>query len=87
MDAYACLAGDVVGQYAFAQPYGLLDNPDFSPYWHKLIMDVSENSHLQKQFNLMPLMKLMPRWFVNLTNPQMMTLLDIQEVCSPSLLA
>lgn len=50
VDAFACLTGDVVGQYAFAKPYGLLDDPDFSPYWHKLMMDVSENTHLLKQF-------------------------------------
>ena len=51
LDVYACLTGDVIGQYAFAKPYGFLDDPDFSPYWHNMIMGVSQNGHLVKQFS------------------------------------
>ncbi len=81
LDVFACLAGDVIGQYAFARPYGFLDDPDFSPYWHRMMMDVSENGHLLKQFSwLMPMMKAMPDWMVKLTQPQMMSLIEFQRV-------
>lgn len=82
LDVYASLTGDIIGQYAFAQPYGLLDDPDFSPYWHKLIMGVSPNGHILKQFGwMMPLMKAMPPWLVKIVQPQMMTLIEFQQVC------
>ena len=81
-DVYACLTGDVIGQYAFAQTYGFLDDPDFSPYWHNLMMDVSQNGHVLKQFGwIMPLTKAMPDWLVKLVQPQMMSLLNFQRVC------
>ena len=81
LDVYASLTGDIIGQYAFAQPYGFLDDPDFSPYWHKLIMGVSQNGHILKQFGwMMPLMKAMPTWLVKIIQPQMMTLIEFQQV-------
>ena len=68
-------------QYGFARSYGFLDDPDFSPYWHKVMIDVSMNGHMLKQFGFfMPMMKAMPRWMVKLLQPQMMTLIDFQEV-------
>ena len=74
-------SADVMGQYAFAQSYGLLDGPDFSPHWHKTLMEVSMNGHLLKQFGfLMPLMKAMPIWLVELTSPGTMTLIRFQRV-------
>ncbi|CAD6576468.1 MAG: hypothetical protein ASARMPREDX12_007896 [Alectoria sarmentosa] len=80
LDVYASLTGDIIGQYAFAQPYGFLDDPDFSPYWHKLIMGVSQNGHILKQFGwMMPLMKAMPTWLVKIIQPQMMTLIEFQQ--------
>ena len=82
LDVYACLTGDVIGQYAFAQTYGFLDDPDFSPYWHQLMIDVSQNGHVLKQFGwIMPLTQAMPDWLVKLIQPQMMSLLDFQRVC------
>ena len=82
LDAYACLTGDVIGQYAFAQTYGFLDDPDFSPWWHQLMIDVSQNGHVLKQFGwIMPLTQAMPDWLVKLVQPQMMSLLDFQRVC------
>ena len=82
LDAYACLTGDVIGQYAFAQTYGFLDDPDFSPWWHQLMIDVSQNGHVLKQFGwIMPLTQAMPDWLVKLIQPQMMSLLDFQRVC------
>ena len=82
LDVYACLTGDVIGQYAFAETYGFLDDPDFSPFWHKLMIDVSQNGHVLKQFGwIMPLTQAMPDWLVKLIQPQMMSLLDFQRVC------
>lgn len=83
LDVYACLTGDVIGQYAFAQTYGFLDDPDFSPYWHKLIMNVSQNGLVLKQFGwMMPMMQAMPDWLVKIIQPQMISLLEFQRVCS-----
>ena len=82
LDAYACMTADVVGQYAFAKTYGFLDDPDFTPQWHKMLMEVSENGHFVKQFGFMvPLMKSMPDWFVKLVLPQMWALIEFQQVC------
>lgn len=82
LDVYACLTGDVVGQYAFAQTYGFLDDPGFSPYWHNIMMEVSQNGHVLKQFGwIMPLTKAMPDWLVKFIQPQMMSLLNFQRVC------
>ena len=81
LDVYACLTGDVIGQYAFASPYGFLDHPDFAPYWHRTMMDVSQNGLVLKQFGwMLPLMQSMPKWLVKILQPQMMTLIDFQEV-------
>lgn len=80
LDVYACLTGDIIGQYAFARPYGFLDDPDFSPYWHNIMIEVSQNGHILKQFGwMLPLMQSMPDWMVKKTNPQMMTLINFQR--------
>lgn len=81
LDLYACLTGDIIGQYAFAKPYGFLDDPDFSPYWHQIMIEVSQNGHILKQFGwMLPLMQSMPEWMVKKTNPLMMTLINFQKV-------
>ncbi|KAL8943014.1 MAG: hypothetical protein Q9211_001143 [Gyalolechia sp. 1 TL-2023] len=80
LDLFACLTGDVIGQYAFASPYGLLEDPDFSPHWHQTMMGVSMNGHLLKQFGfLMPVMQAMPEWLVKMVTPGMMTLINFQK--------
>ena len=79
--AFAALTGDIISQYAFADPYGLVDSPDFGPWWHKAWMDVSEISHKFKQFEwLEPTMRSMPLWLVRKLNPQMVSLIEMQEV-------
>lgn len=83
LDLFACLTGDIIGQYAYARPFGLLDDKNFSPYWHKVMMEVSINGHMLKQFGwIMPLMQSMPDWMVMKTNPLMMTLINFQRVIS-----
>lgn len=82
LDVFACLTGDIIGQYAFARTYGFLDDPDFTPSWHKMIMAVSQNGHVVKQFSwLMPLMIAMPDRLIKMTLPQMLALLEFQRVC------
>lgn len=82
LDAYACMTADVVGQYAYAKTFGFLEDPDFSPQWHKMLIEVSENGHLLKQFGfLMPLTKSMPDWIVKRILPQMWALIEFQRVC------
>ena len=81
-NVYACFTADVVGQYAFAHTYNLLEDPDFSPWWHELLMDVSKNSHTLKQFPwMLPMMQSMPHWLVRRVDPGMMALIDFQAVC------
>lgn len=45
------------------------------------MMEVSQNGHMLKQFGwMMPLMKAMPPWLVQVVQPQMMALLQLQQV-------
>ncbi|KAL8934024.1 MAG: hypothetical protein Q9216_006112 [Gyalolechia sp. 2 TL-2023] len=50
VDLFACLTSDIICQYSFGAPYGYLDQPEFAPYWHKAVMEASENSHFFKHF-------------------------------------
>ncbi len=78
-EVFSALTGDVIGQYAFAKPLGLLDSPDFAPQWHRAIFDISENGHMLKHFTWMePLMRSMPLWLVRMMNPQIMPLIELQ---------
>ena len=85
LDVFSSFTADVISQYSFAKPYGYLDDPNFAPHWHRTIMDVSQNSHILKQFGwLEPLMRSMPIWLVKIITPQMMSLISMQEVLSPN---
>ena len=80
IDVFSALTGDVIGQYAFAKPLGLINSPDFAPHWHRAIMDISENGHMLKHFQWMePLLRNMPLWLVRLINPQIMPLIELQN--------
>jgi len=77
---FASLTADVIGQYAFAQTFGFLDHPDFSPHWQQSIMDISSNGHLLKQFGwIQPLTEAMPLWLVKIVSPKVMLLLELRE--------
>ena len=79
IDVFSALTGDVIGQYAFAKPLGLLDGPEFAPQWHRAILDLSENGHMLKHFTWMePLLRSMPLWLVRMMNPQAMPLIELQ---------
>ena len=84
IDVFSSFTADVISEYSFAKPYGYLDHLDFAPHWHQTMMDISQNSHLLKQFGwLEPLMRRLPIWLVKIVTPQMMSLLFMQEVLDP----
>ena len=82
IDAFSCLTADVISQYAFAHPFGFMNDPDFSPHWHQVMMDLSENFHLFKQFGwLEPTMRSLPTSFAKKASPKLVALFDMQDVC------
>lgn len=82
IDVFTALTADVIVQYTFAKPYGLIDKPDFGPMWHIGIMDASEVSHLFKQFPWMEFLtrKLPPKLVVKMS-PQLGSLVALGQVC------
>ena len=81
IDMYACLTGDIISRYAYAKELGFLDDPDFSPWWHKLIMEVSINGHFMKQFPwMLELLMSLPKSVVEKMNPLMGSLIEFQLV-------
>ena len=79
--AFAALTMDVITDYAFANCYNCLDEPDFAPIWPEAVDSVSEQSHVNKQFPwLLPVMKLIPLWLVERMNPHIMRLINFQIV-------
>jgi hypothetical protein len=79
--AFSALTTDIITEYSFARSYGYLDKKEFAPEWLDILRSVSEASHLNKQFGwLLPLMKSLPIWVVEATNPQMMRLINFQKV-------
>ncbi|KIW89319.1 uncharacterized protein Z519_10173 [Cladophialophora bantiana CBS 173.52] len=77
--AFAALTMDVITDYAFANCYNCLDEPDFAPVWPEAVDSVSEQSHVNKQFPwLLPVMKLVPLWLVERINPHIMRLINFQ---------
>lgn len=82
IDAFTSLTTDVISQYAFARPFGFLQSSDFSPHWHRLMMDLSEAFHLFKQFGwLEPMMRSLPPSFAKKASPKLVAMFDLQDVC------
>jgi hypothetical protein len=86
--AFAGLTMDVVTEYAFANCYNCLDEPDFAPQWVEAVDSLSVQSHVNKQFPwLLPVMRLIPLWLVERMNPHVMRMINFQIVrTSPPLL-
>lgn len=86
IDVFTALTCDVICEYSFASPYGFIDEPDFAPWWHRAMMDVSETSHLFKQFGwLEPTMRQLPPWLVIKMNPQLGSFFKLTDVYSITL--
>ena len=84
IDAFSCLTTDVISEYAFARPFGFMENPDFAPHWHRLNMELSETFHLFKQFGLLELtIRSIPPSLVKKASPKLSSLFDMQDVCLP----
>ena len=82
IDVFTSLTGDVIRQYAFARPFGFMRSPDFSPHWHQLMMEVSETSHVFKQFEwLEPMMRSIPPSLIKMASPKLSSLFGMQDVC------
>ena len=79
VDAFAAMTGDVIYQYAFDKCHNFVDDPDFAPWWHKSIMDISKNGYIIVHFAwLEPLLKSFPLWLTKLVNPGLMPLIELQ---------
>ena len=81
IDVFTSLTSDVISQYAFARPFGFMQSPDFAPYWHQSMMDLSETSHVFKQFGwLEPMMRSIPPSLIKKASPKMSSLFGMQDV-------
>lgn len=79
--AYSAVALDVVTDYAFAQPYGALDDPAFGRQWADAVHGMTKLTYMNMYFPWMPtLLKKMPPWVVKLTNPPLLKVIEFQLV-------
>ena len=75
VNMFIALTADIITNYAFASPFGFLDTPDFAPFWRNAMVDVSETSHLIKQFGFIePTMRKVPPEFAKKMNPKLSSL-------------
>lgn len=80
INVFIALTADIICQYAFASPMGFLDDPDFAPFWRKAMVDVSETSHLFKQFGFIePTMRRIPPAVVMKINPWLGSLFALTD--------
>ena len=80
--AYTALTVDIITNYAFGQPYGFMQDPDFRPQFLQAMEKISLGSHLNKQFGwLRPLMMSIPLWIVERLDPGNLELINMQKVC------
>lgn len=80
-DAFACLTGDIITDYCFARPVGLLNDEKFTPEWHKMMHDYGGIGHLCKHFGwAFPLMRSIPSWLGNLLNPALAKITQLEQL-------
>lgn len=78
---YACLTADVISQYGYGKTFGYLNDPDFCPWWHDMMIEVSINGHLIKQFSwILDIMNHVPERMVKLIHPLTYTLVQFRKV-------
>ena len=81
INIYISLTADIICNYAFASPSGFMDTPDFAPYWRQAMLDVSEASHLFKQFGwIEPTMRTITPSIVKMMAPKMGSLFTLTDV-------
>ncbi|TLD39236.1 MutS 4 [Venturia nashicola] len=49
-DAFTAVSGDVISSYTFGKSYNLVEQDGFAPEWRMLMLELSRNTHLMKQF-------------------------------------
>ncbi len=82
VDVFASLTADIISQYAFARPFGYIQSPDFAPHWHQVMMTLSENFHLFKQFGwLASMIASIPPSLAQKATPKLSALFGMQDVC------
>ena len=70
-NASAALAMDVVTQYAFAKPYGALDDEEFAPQWPEAIEAFGERTYLNVYFpRIGNVMRRLPLWVAKRLDPK-----------------
>lgn len=80
VDVFTSLTADVISQYAFASPFDFMQNPDFAPHWHRLMMMTSETSLIFKQFGwLEPMMRSIAPSLAKMASPKLSALFGAQD--------
>lgn len=78
--AFAALTVDVVSEYAFARPFGALQDPKFAPQWLDAVEGIVTGCHLNAFFPWLPkLMKKLPLAVVRWVNPHVGTVVEYQR--------
>ena len=79
---YGCLSADVISDYAFGSPYGMLDSPDLCPNWVQLWNDSVQLGASLKQWKYMgPIMTAIPLWLASLLDPRLKLVANMFKVC------
>ncbi|KAF2119463.1 putative P450 monooxygenase [Lophiotrema nucula] len=78
-NATAALAMDVVTQYAFANPYGSLDEEDFAPHWPDAVDALEELTYLNVYFpRLADFLRRLPLWISKRLDPKTASVVEFQ---------
>lgn len=85
-NAFRSLATDVVTEFSFQKSYNLLDQPDFAAAFQKTVRDFPEIGLWHRHFGLvLDVMDMMPRWLVQIMNPNGIAVLDFFNVSTSCL--
>ena len=85
---YGCLTADIISQYGYGETFGYLKDPDFCPWWHDMMIEVSINGHMIKQFPwIISIMNRFPENLIKLIHPLTYTLIQFRKVGFPTVLA
>lgn len=78
--AFAALTVDVVSEYAFARPFGALQDPKFAPQWLDAVEGIVTGCHLNAFFPWLPrVMKRLPPSVARCINPHLGTVIAYQR--------
>ena len=76
--AFAAMTGNVIFQHAFNKCQNFVDDPDFMPWWHKLLAENSKNDYILINFAwLEPFLRSFPFWQAKLVYPGLIPLIEV----------